>query len=365
MHTPKRVRALGPYGFDMLKTIKLKNFRCYRDLSVSPCSLVNIIVGDNGSGKTALLESIFMALASSTEVAMRLRTLRGLDGPVGGANRRIEETLWGDFFHNYDFKNPISIELSGTGPEARSLEIRRNIAEDTLPLTADFSQPTSTAPVIFTWTDANGVPHPVIPRMGAGGLSMPQTGEDLPLFYFYSAQFFNSASNTADMFSRLSRLNKAKRFVNIFTKEFNWISDVSVESHGGSPVVFGSLKGSGNRFPITNMSSGLNRIFGIMLGICDESNGVVLADEIETGIYYKHLIPIWRAVLELCREYNTQIFVSTHSLECLEALQTAAGKSVKDITLWRTQRERNDFRIKRFSGQDLKLGIEYGEEIRG
>jgi recombinational DNA repair ATPase RecF len=38
-----------------------------------------VIVGDNASGKTALLETIFFGAAGSAELANRLRILRGLD----------------------------------------------------------------------------------------------------------------------------------------------------------------------------------------------------------------------------------------------------------------------------------------------
>jgi GNAT superfamily N-acetyltransferase len=50
------------------------NFRCFADLNIADCRRVNVIVGDNGSGKTSLLEALFFALASSSELgAARIR----------------------------------------------------------------------------------------------------------------------------------------------------------------------------------------------------------------------------------------------------------------------------------------------------
>ena len=108
----------GENGFQMIRTINIRNFRCYRELEINNCARLNVIVGENGSGKTALLEAMFLALATSTDVALRFRQQRGMDGSFGGTARRIEEGLWGDFFYNYDWSRPIHIGLSGDGPEA-------------------------------------------------------------------------------------------------------------------------------------------------------------------------------------------------------------------------------------------------------
>jgi predicted ATP-binding protein involved in virulence len=54
-----------------LKSIKLHNFRCYENLSVDFNSEFTILVGDNGAGKSALLDAVSIALGSY---------IAGLDG---------------------------------------------------------------------------------------------------------------------------------------------------------------------------------------------------------------------------------------------------------------------------------------------
>jgi predicted ATP-dependent endonuclease of OLD family len=85
---------------------------------------------------------------------------------------------------------------------------------------------------------------------------------------------------------------------------------------------------------------------------------------VEGGIYYTHLPAIWRAILSLAQENETQLFVSTHSRECLEALVEATKGDVGDIQIWRTERNGGEHKVRRFDGEDFKAGIEYGEEIR-
>ena len=43
----------------LLRQLQVKNFRNLKDVSISPIEGVNLIVGDNASGKTSLLESIY------------------------------------------------------------------------------------------------------------------------------------------------------------------------------------------------------------------------------------------------------------------------------------------------------------------
>ena len=47
-----------------IQEIKLQNFRCFQDIAVEFHKSLNIIVGINGTGKTALLEALRIAIGS-------------------------------------------------------------------------------------------------------------------------------------------------------------------------------------------------------------------------------------------------------------------------------------------------------------
>jgi recombinational DNA repair ATPase RecF len=89
--------------------------------------------GDNGAGKTALLEAIMLTLGASPEVATRLRQWRGFDFAFNGPAKQVEEAIWGDLFYGQNLKSTIDIKLSGDGEEKRSLKIAREAMKVWLP----------------------------------------------------------------------------------------------------------------------------------------------------------------------------------------------------------------------------------------
>lgn len=352
-------------GYQMIRSIRIRNFRCFRDLEVPKCKLVNVIVGDSGVGKTALLEAMFLALGANPEIALRLRQNRGLAGTFSGSIKRIQDDLWGEFFYLGNMKNPISISLSGNGPEARSLEIFKGTDQLIIPLGEDDSQSDNIfIPITLRWTDENGNTHDSRPVIHKTEIKFDPTGEDLPDFYFFGSAYTVSAAENADRFSRLSRRRKARPFVDSLIGAYDWIEDLSIEVSSGQPIIHASIKGVDEKIPLNNVSGGINRTIGIMLAISSTPRSVVLVDEIENGLYYKRYVEFWNNILSFAREFETQLFLSTHNAEILAALSEAMGPNSDDVSLWRLSREESGPVLDQFDGETFKAGIQYSEEIR-
>lgn len=351
-------------GRFMIRSVDIRNFRCFKHLAIDNCARLNVIVGDNGAGKTALLEALFLTLAASTEVALRLRTQRGLEGSYGGTHDRIQRALWGGFFYGGEMSQPISLTLTGDGVESRSLEIAKRGASSVEFNQMDQSIDAIRAPIDFTWRDSMGNHRTVSPQISDKGLVLPSTGEEISDFFHIPANANISASENADRFSELSQKDGRSKFVEVFTKEYDWISDLNVEVYARQPVLFATLKSSGMKLPLPNVSAGLNRIVSIMLAIASSTSGVVIVDEIENGIYFQHLGSVWNSLLEFSKEYQCQLFVSTHSAESINALVKASADDIDDVALWQIERGPVESRISTSSGSDLKLAVQYGEEVR-
>lgn len=355
-----------PPGYQMINSILIENFRCFPHLKIDGCRRFNVIVGDNGAGKTSLLEAIFLTLSGNIEVSTRLRAHRGLDALYNGAPAAIEESIWRDYFYNLDWSKPIAIRMSGSGPEARSLTISRGQSNLLIPIgEGGLGEPSVSAPLTFTWRDANGIEYSTSPRVSTQGIQITGTQEFPPHSFMFAANQPTSAGENAARFSALSKARRERPLVKLFSKEFPWIQDLSIEVSGGIPIIHATIENIPEKLPINMVSGGINRVLAILLAMAAYPGTVVVVDEIENGLYHKHKVSYWRSLLLMARDSRCQLFTSTHDEEWLEALVEAAGDSIEDVTLWRVERSRTGERaLTQIDGRTLKAGIEIGGEVR-
>jgi energy-coupling factor transporter ATP-binding protein EcfA2 len=325
---------------------------------------LNVIVGDNGSGKTSLLEAIFLALCSTTQIALRYRQERGLEGAFTGTARRVEEAIFADLFYDRNTRMPISIVLDGDGDDKRSVAISRGTGGAVLPFGDEAASIVSTLPIKFSWTNSVGNVIELSPTITSSALSFPDTGEDLPDFFFIPANTITGSVEQAQRFSDLNTTGRRGAFIEFIRSEYPWIENLSVEAVAGAPAIFAKSIGK-QGIPLPAVSSGINRLVGLLLCMATREKSVLLVDEIEVGTHYSHHQAIWSGLLKFMREYDSQLFVTTHSLECLQSLVKAAGRQVDDIALWRVERGVDGIpEIRQFSGDDLVAGVEFGQEVR-
>lgn len=359
--------AHNPDGYAMIRSIEIQNFRCFEQVRIDDCRRINVIVGDNGAGKTSLLEALFWALGTTSELAVRYRQQRGFEQAFNAPTRQIEEAIWRDFFYRRNWNRPIVVETKGEGAESRSVVISRGTSQLSIPLSEGGDRGESLAgSVVVTWKDSKQVDYVVRPRIARGAIEFPGTEEDLPDWFYFAASHFPSSTENAGRFSELSRARRVLEFTKVFTSEYDWIEDLSIEVTAGAPIIYATLKGLQDKVPLPNVSGGINRITSVMLGIASRSRAVVLVDEMENGVYHTHHAALWKAILSLSRNYQTQLFVTTHSEEWLTAMASATDVAVDDIAVWRLERNVGaQPTIYQFSGEKLIEGIRHGADVRG
>ena len=85
-------------------------------------------------------------------------------------------------------------------------------------------------------------------------------------------------------------------------------------------------KSGGPRIGIGSFGEGMRRLLDLALALIDSANGVLLIDEIDTGLHWTVMEDLWRFVINAARRSNVQVFATTHSYDCLKGLPL----------LWRT-----------------------------
>lgn len=69
-----------------------------------------------------------------------------------------------------------------------------------------------------------------------------------------------------------------------------------------------------------SMGDGIWRLLGIALTMVNAKGKVLLIDEIDTGFHYSVMVDFWKLIWKTACELDMQIFATTHSRDCWEAL---------------------------------------------
>jgi AAA15 family ATPase/GTPase len=369
----KNVRLISsPSGYQVVESLDIQNFRCFRRLRLDGLKRINVIVGENASGKTSLLESLFLTAGTTSQVAIKLRIFRGFGVGIEVTDNRVSyESLWKDLFFDLDQRKQISIALQGSDNNTRSLKISYKPDAHAVGVLDQLSpsgaavDAMSISPIVFEWKrKADRKWFAAQPHLTSDkGIDFGGSYESFPAIIF-SPGFREAPPENAKRFSEIRRQKKEGRILDALRQEFPFIEDLSIEFNVGTPTIYASINSVKERLPLPLVSDGVHRLLSLLIAIETFANGIVLIDEIENGFYYKRFPSIWSLLLRFCKECNTQIFASTHSMECLQAILPTLESDENDFSLLRLERKEGESRARIFSGRDLRSAIEQEVEIR-
>lgn len=349
-------------GYHMIKTLDIERYRCFASARLRDCRRVNIIVGDNGSGKTSLLEALLLVAGPSPALVFRMRAWRGFEGAVQGSAKDIEEALWLDLFHNFEYGKGVSIAARGDHVHTRRLTITYRTRDVYVPLSdrAPIALPNK-APVTFRWNIAQRNPVEVTPRIEDGTVKIPPTPEPPTETFFFAANHTYSSAESAARLSNLSKKSKEGEVISSFRKHYPNIEDLSVNLSAGAPMIFAKVFGLPEKVPLTIVSGGMNKLAALLLSFPTSPRCIVLIDEIDNGIYFRRLPEIWDTLLTFCERYDAQIFASTHNGECLAAAAIVAEKHPEQFSVIHAG---PDGSLRQFYGDQFTEAMNENIEIR-
>ncbi len=343
-----------------LRSLDVHRFRGLADLRLEDCARVNLLVGQNNVGKTSVLEAIWLLFSLSNGDIMapqRLAVSRG-----SNTSMVPPEMVWRFLFPDGDAQphQPVEICLAdqegsthtltltlrpattiqlepqgvasagATGGDSGSeLRVRTPEGSAQLPLTLEVRyQRDQGTPVQGEVTLSSGQLRTTTPLLaslgGARFLPALSRVDDLTL-----SQWLTVAQDAG----KLEQLVELLRHFEPHLRALN----VGVTPGSALPHVRGDV-GLSRPLPLELFGLGMVRFVGIVLGIFNTAQGIVLADEVENGAYHENLETVWRAVKLATRDADVQFFATTHSYECLQAAVRAFEDYPDDLRVYRLER---------------------------
>jgi AAA15 family ATPase/GTPase len=348
----------------MIKQIDIRHFRAFQKVTIPECAFINLIVGDNGSGKTSLLEALFLAGGNSPELAMRTKIWRGFSFSGSGGDSEVHENLWSDLFFENKITEDVWIRMQGT--YTRTLTIKR--VSGGAPIQSSKMGPQIVYDGVpsfqFHWKGPTGFDSVKTPRIEDGKLHIGGGGETPVKVAFFAANQTVPTAETVNRFSQISKAGNKSEVLAQFARLFDDIEDMSIEINGAVPMIYAKTQGARVSLPINLMSSGMSKLAAVLFAIPSVKGGYLLIDEIEGGFHYKKLPLVWKAIAKVARAYDVQIFATTHSSECIKAVAAFSEIEPSDFSLIRTVRTNGQSKVRQFSGDEFANAVAEDIEVR-
>ncbi len=360
----------------MYKSFHVKNFRCFKDLQINDLGRVNLIAGKNNTGKTALLEAMYIFTRPGLpQVLFELQGIR-----TGTLPSNFLEAIWKQFFHGMNASQ--TMEFSGHGKisdkrtclTVQELMNSKDNAESFLKyfqhLTAHGVTPAEASGFIsrantmleLIHFDEEGIkrethflaesPIPVFTDVEQRSLLLPVRAEP-------NRQFVASQFSLADIGGELD-------FVEDVLKSFEPnIADLRLLSPFGEAEIWATI--GKLQLPLSLMGGGVNQVCNLMLSMMIQPN-YLLIDEIENGFHHSVLEEIWGAIRKLAAKKNVQVFATTHSLEMIKAANCAfRDDDVDDFRFHRLYRDptTGNIEARTYNEYSIEAAISRDREVRG
>ena len=307
---------------DGFKNIKINNFRGIDHLEIDDFSRVNVFLGQNNSGKSSVLEAIFL--------------IAGMYNPdlpqiINAFRTRKAYSNFSDIkylFRNLNLKNLPEITSEQFDNIARHLAIRLSYEYNGH---TQITSPSINAVYSDAIADVNllemdfDVTKGEITQHHQSRLVANQRGELIhsemdPLYQDPFGCSITSADLTiGNVTTELSELFKRKmknvilQRLTLFDRRVNAIEILAND-------IFIGFNGIDELIPIGMAGDGLRRYLSIIANSANPANNIILIDEIDNGLHYSAYKKLWEALFALAVSTNKQIFVTTHSKETLQKL---------------------------------------------
>jgi AAA15 family ATPase/GTPase len=284
--------------------LTIENFKCFKQAKLNASSKVNLIGGKNNMGKTALLEAIelFVAAKKPSQLLVQLHKVLHRRQNTQHSAQDIEL----DFFYeqgstfclsNTDKKFCVMFDKT-SNKELSFQPVLRAILNN-------HSNATLSLPQLH-----DKKTFQIIDNIGKN-TSVHFIGADKPREY-----------DIALLYGSLIDLDQ-EHFLDQSLALFD-ANLLSIKQKATTQGVVLKIKLRNKTTPVllSSLGDGVTRYIAILCAIWASKDGVLLIDEIENGIHYSNYATLWKLIHQASIDANCQLFITSHSKECIEAFNT-------------------------------------------
>lgn len=341
-----------------IKDLKFSNFKCFKKLEVANIKRVNLIGGKNNIGKTSFMEGIELFTSSSDSLDLAFNIYEMMKRRQ--SNIRRERYFELDFIH----ENSSKVELIINSKKI-SIEYIEEVAEKAEDLFSEENLSIQYQPSI-KFSINNEIKTIAIDRLVyRPNLIRRERYDTIKSKVNFVTSTITDEREIAIFYGKLIDLNK-ESFIDNSLKLFDEnIISLKQKATERDMVLKVSLANRELPVLLSSLGEGLNRYIAILCAIWASKDGYLFIDEIENGIHYKNYEKLWNIVFEASKMANCQIFITTHSIECINAFNEMNKNDDGSYFEFYRNKKTDLITTKQRDNNQLKYGLTHGREIRG
>lgn len=324
----------------LLDSLEIKGYRCFEHLTIEKLGRVNLIVGKNNVGKTALLEALLVyASAGDSDAVATINYSRG-EVSIEDEDEIINDDAPRHLFYKRPVANGKSIKFSIGSIPVKSKRSRRN------PIEVTFSH------------------HPRNDTLKLKTNQVKDAGYSY-LFLRFDGISIDSIASLWDDITLTPTEETINSILKIIAPELEKINFAIYPKGSKQRIPLVKIMNCDEPLPLRSLGEGVYRLLAIILSLVNCEDGILLIDEIEIGLHYSVQLDIWRAIFKTARNLNVQVFATTHSSDCIKAFQRAAGEDKEDEgMLIRLARKGDKIKAVLFDEREMETVVENDIEVR-
>ncbi|EJB85777.1 AAA family ATPase [Helicobacter pylori] len=370
----------------MIQSVRIKNFKTFKDTQIDGFTKLNIITGGNNAGKSNLLEALYCLVGKSmhpctniTEVYDNIRK-----EPLTTESKNL-------MFYGLDTEKEIQIVTTLDSNQTLDLQIKfiasenQKVIESQIIPTAEQTQMSSQ--LNFTLKKNNEeiyndhlniakVPNfPPIPNQSGYNRQFKnfEPSQLQGLLPFESATIIPSdvAYRQAHMIQAVSKIcsnNQLEEELNKHLNQFdNNIQSISFNTNNQLKLKVKNIK---EKLPLSAFGDGLKKYLHIVSAFMADNAKTIYIDEVENGLHFSRMKLLLRCVIDFIndnKDGNLQVFMTTHSQEFIEILdQVIREKDFAHQTKLFCLKQDDQYVIPRtYYGENLEYYFENEENLFG
>lgn len=300
--------------------VTIDNYKSLKDFSLNKLGRINVFAGQNNTGKTSLIEALYL-LSVHNDIGEFLNLIK-----LKNKLSKLSPTWLNEvFFDTISIKglfNGVETAIKLSKFEATNIDKKDDYV-------TSYELFATTGGRDLTNTIHTFAHQPLIRENERVERLCPSTFKSP---YFFELDDILRDHSTSVQVKADDKTVAINLIVDFLSTVDPTIDDVRLVEDGEiKRFIVESRKFSDKDLDITNYGEGLQRIFYIALGFAASKNGIICIDEFETAIHYSLLIKFTKFVQQLAETFNVQVFLTSHSKECIDAF-LLNGYSNEDIS---------------------------------